>query len=417
MTSQERVLKTLNHKEPDRVPIDIGGMRSTGIAALAYKNLRNHLGLEDQPIKLFDIWQQLALVDDDILAYFHADAKPINRLVPAWFAPWIKLNRWKDGELTDGTKAVVPEGFEPVREEGFYIIKNEQGHIVAKRSETGLYYDHVAVYHPLSEAKDRDEVETEYRKLFPKGQRISQEEEDYLRAEGVKVQKLQYAVLAEFGGSIYEMGQFLRGYKQWYLDIAQDKARGIASCLLDLLVTDYLEALETFVPAIRGYADVIVFTDDLGMQTGPQISPGTYKRLFKPAHREMWKFVKQESELKIFLHCCGSISDLLPDIIEAGADIINPVHINAENMQPERLKKDFGRDIVFWGGGCDTQKILPSGSLRAIEEEVKKNIDVFAPGGGFVFAAVHNIQPDISPEKIVKLYESAYRYGQEVYAR
>jgi len=118
-----------------------------------------------------------------------------------------------------------------------------------------------------------------------------------------------------------------------------------------------------------------------------------------------------------FLHCCGSISDLLPDIIEAGADIINPVHINAENMQPERLKKDFGRDIVFWGGGCDTQKILPSGSLRDIEEEVKKNIDVFAPGGGFVFAAVHNIQPDISPEKIVKLYESAYRYGQEVYAR
>jgi len=187
--------------------------------------------------------------------------------------------------------------------------------------------------------------------------------------------------------------------------------------LLDLLLEDYLKVLETFISITGDDADTIGFGgDDLGMQTGPHISPATYRELFKSRHKQMWDLVKRNSNYKIFLHSCGSIAKLLPDIIEAGVDIINPVHINAKDMQPEKLKGEFGKDIVFWGGGCDTQKVLPIGNFNDIEKEVKKNISIFAPEGGFVFAVVHNIQPDISPEKIVKLYESAYKYGEQVYS-
>jgi len=418
MTSRERVLRSLNHKEPDRVPIDLGGMRSTGIGALAYKKLIEYLNINDRPVKLYDVWQQLAWIEEDILKYFHADVRPIERLYSVWWNPEIKLDEWKKGELTDGTKAEVPKGFSPVKEGEFYVIKNKKGETVAKRSEDGLYYDHVGIYHPLGKAKNTTELKGQYKGLFPEGQGITSEEQDYLRTQSKKLQEnTEYALLAWFGGSLFEMGQYLRGYEQWYLDIAENKEKKIASCLLDLLLDDYLKALETFINTIRDNADIIGFGgDDLGMQTGPQISPTTYQMLFKLRHKQMWDFVKQNSNYKIFLHSCGSIAKLLPDIIEAGVDIINPVHINAKDMQPEKLKREFGKDIVFWGGGCDTQKVLPTGNLNDIEKEVKKNISIFAPGGGFVFAAVHNIQPDIPPEKIVRVYESAYKYGKQVYS-
>lgn len=418
MISRERVKMAINHKEADRMPIDIGGMRSTGIEATAYKRLREYLHINDRPIKLYDVWQQLAWTEEDILEYFHADVRSIERIYSAWWNPEIRLDKWKEGELTDGTKAEVPQGFSPVKEGKFYVIKNKKGEVVAKRSENGLYYDQVGVYHPLREAKNTTELKKQYKDLFPEGQDITSEEQDYLRAQSNKLRKnTDYALLAWFGGSIFETGQYLRGYAQWYLDIGGDEEEGMASCLLDLLLEDYLKALDTFIDTIGDNSDIIGFGgDDLGMQTGPQISPVTYQKLFKPRHKKMWDFVKKNSSYKIFLHSCGSIAKLLPDIIEAGVDIINPVHINAKDMQPEKLKREFGRDVVFWGGGCDTQKVLPKGSLNDIEEEVKKNISLFAPGGGFVFTPVHNVQPDVSPEKIVKLYKSAYKYGKQVYS-
>lgn len=418
MNSRERVLKTLNHQEPDGVPVDIGGMRSTGIEALAYKQLRNYLHLNDRPMKLYDVWQQLAYIDDDVLEYFQGDVRSIDRMYPVWWSPDIKIDKWKEGQLSDGTKALVPENFSPIKKGKFYVIKNRKGEIVAKRSEDGLYYDHVGVYHPLAKATNIDELKKQYRDLFPTGQDITAEEQDYLRTISEELRKnTDYALLAYFGGSLFEMGQYLRGYEQWFLDIAENKEKRMASCLLDLLLEDYLEGLDTFMNVLGGNADIIGFGgEDLGMQTGPQISRATYRQLFKPGHKEMWGVVRRRSTYKVFLHSCGSITQLLPDIIEAGADIINPVHTNARDMEPERLKREFGKDIVFWGGGCDTQRVLPQGTLQDIEEEVKKNISVFAPGGGFVFAAVHNIQPDVSPQKIVKLYKTAFTYGKQVYS-
>lgn len=419
MNSRERVLRVINHKEADRVPIDIGGMRSTGIGALAYKKLREYLNLEEEPVKVYDVWQQLAWTDDDVLEYFHADVHPVERLYPVWWNPEIKLDRWEDGQLTDGTGAKVPAGFNPIKEGQFYVIRNKKGEVVAKRSEDGLYYDHVGIYHPLSKAQNKDELKKMYRNLFPEGQDITAEEQEYLRNQSQNLRdNTDYALLAWFGGSLYEMGQYLRGYEQWFVDMGEDEDRNMASCLLDLLLEDYLRGLETFIDTIGENVDIIGFGgEDLGMQTGPQISSPMYRRLFKPRHKRLWGVVKKKSDCKVFVHSCGSIYKLLPDLIEAGVDIINPVHINAKDMQPERLKREFGDDVVFWGGGCDTQKVLPEGNLNAIEEEIKKNISFFAPGGGFVFAPVHNVQPDVPPEKIVRLYESAYKYGRQIYQK
>jgi uroporphyrinogen decarboxylase len=404
MNHRERVLKALNHEEPDRVPIDIGGMRSTGIHSIAYRDLRQHLGLNHESVKLYDVFQQLGFIDEDVRSYFDADVAPVNRLAPAF---GIDINRWKEGQLVDGSPALVPEGFDPVKEDGEYKIKDEYGNTLASRSEGSLYYDQAGVYHPLADADSKSEIDEKY-----EWQEVTSEEQEFLISQAREIsQETDYALMVEFGGSVYEQGQLLRGYKQWYLDIAGNK--GLVNHLLDKLVENYLENLKTFIDVLGDMVDIVVFGgDDLGMQDGPQISPDTYRELFMPRHEKLWGYVKENTDWKVFLHSCGSIYKLLPHFIEAGVDIINPVHINASGMEPEKLKREFGDEVVFWGGGCDTQRILPNGTIEEVKEEVKRNIETFAPGGGFVFTPVHNIQPDVSPEKIEALYETAREYGK-----
>ncbi|MCF7890570.1 methyltransferase [Candidatus Bipolaricaulota bacterium] len=403
MDHRERVLKSLNHREADRVPIDIGGTRSTGIHSLAYRKLREYLGWETGSIKLYDVCQQLAEIDRDILEKFDADVVSVNRLSPSY---GIRIDEWKKGQLVDGSTAVVPQGFDPVREGDVFKIKNEEGKTVATRSKDSLYYDSVGIDHPLAEAETVREIENK----FPTRE-ITDDEREYLYSNARSYrEETDYAIISTFGGSLYEASQGLRGPKQWYLDLAKNEK--IVNKVLDLLLEQHLKNLKTFVEVLGKNIDIVVFGgDDLGMQDRPQISPETYRKYFKSRHKEMWDYVKEHTNWKIFLHSCGSIYKLLPDLIEAGVDIINPVQINAKGMEPKRLKHEFGEEIVFWGGGCDTQNVLPKGTTKEVIEEVKKNIDIFAPGGGFVFTPVHNIQPDVSPEKIVTLYETAREYG------
>ena len=403
MKSKERVISAINHEEPDRVPIDIGGMRSTSIHSVAYRQLRKHLDFEYNSVKLYDVWQQIGLIDDDILEYFGADVAPINRLAPSF---GIKIKTWKRGRLADGSPALVPKGFSPVKEEGVYKIKDEEGRTIAKRSENSLYYDQAGVYHPLAKADTKKEIRDQF-----EWDGISQEESEFLRNQADKlIGETDYAIMAEFGGSLYEMGQVLRGYKQWYLDLAGNKE--LVKYLLDILIENYLADLETFIEILGDTVDIVVFGgDDLGMQDGPQIPVGTYRDIFMPRHKKMWSYVHSKTDWKVFLHSCGSIYELLPHLIEAGVDIINPVHINAADMEPNKLKKEFSDELVFWGGGCDTQRVLPNGSVAEVKDEVKKNIEAFSTGGGFVFAPVHNIQPDVPPENIVAVYEAAKEYG------
>lgn len=403
MTHRERVLRALNHEEPDRVPIDIGGTIVTGITALAYRNLKAYLGIDDRPIRLVDCAQQLAWVDDELLEHFDASVLPLYRLVDGF---GIRLDAWQEGALTDGTRALVPAGFNPVWEGGAYGIKRDDV-TLAKRSKNSFYYD--TVYHPLADARTPSELREGFERWMPP---IDHEEADHLRQESRRLRETGYAVVGQFGGNLLECGHELRGYARFMMDLARGR---LAEYLLDLLVERHLENLEIYTDAVGDNVDVIQFGDDFGMQNGLQISSSLYRKVFKPREKKMWDFIKKKGIYKIFLHSCGSIYEIIPDLIEIGLDIINPVQISAKDMGPERLKREFGRDLVFWGGGCDTQAVLPQGTLEEIETHVRENIEIFAPGGGFVFAPVHNVQPDVPPENIAAVYRLAREYGEHVY--
>ena len=421
MNSRDRVLRSLSHQEPDRVPIDVGATGSSSLSAIAYAALRRELVLQDEvpyvpTPALFDIWQQLASIDSTVLDRLHGDARPVNRLHHNWWLPSLRLDQWKLGQLTDGTPALVPLAFSPIRNGKFYELHNQAGELVAKRGATGLYYDHVGIYHPLQEARNPKELATLYRKVFPGASTVGEEDAAFVSSLARKLRDTtEHALVLQFGASAYEFGQYTRGYKQWFLDIGQDKRKGMASCLTQLVQESALSRLQVLLELLGDAIDIVTFVDDLGTQTGPQISPETYRQLIKPVHQAWWSYVHESSQCRVFLHSCGSIFDLLPDMIDAGVDIINPVHINAHDMEPQRLKRELGKQIVFWGGGCDTQHILPFGTPAEVEREVKSKIDAFAPGGGFVFATVHNVQPDIPPGRVLQVFDTAYEYGGSVY--
>ncbi len=181
---------------------------------------------------------------------------------------------------------------------------------------------------------------------------------------------------------------------------------------LEVLVEKNLELLDKVLKEVGSYIDVVQFGDDLGSQQGPFMPPKIFKRLFKPRYKKMWDFVHHNSNCKVFLHSCGSVYEVIPDLIEAGLDILNPVQTTTMNMEPERLKTEFGKDIVFWGGGCNTRDILARGTPDQVKEDVKRRMEIFMPGGGFIFCQIHNILADVPPENIIAMLEAANEYGK-----
>ena len=180
--------------------------------------------------------------------------------------------------------------------------------------------------------------------------------------------------------------------------------------MLDALMEIHLVTLENVCNAVGDVVDIIRFGDDLGMDTGPFMRPRIYQQLFKPRHTILCDYVKEHSNMHTFLHSCGSIYKLLPDLIEAGFEIINPVQISSRDMEPERLKKEFGDDITFWGGGADTRRTINHGTPDEVKDHVRHNIEIFSPGGGFVFNTVHNIMPDVPPKNIIAMFEAIDEY-------
>jgi uroporphyrinogen decarboxylase len=207
-----------------------------------------------------------------------------------------------------------------------------------------------------------------------------------------------------FGGNMLELGQFLYRNDNFFMILASEPRR--AHAFLQKATEMYMDKLEKHLAAVGSYIDVILFNDDLGMQTGPQISPRMYRQFFKPYNQLMWRRAKQLAPVKVLLHTCGSVRALLPDLIEDGLDAINPVQISSRGMEAAGLKADFGKDITFWGGGCDTHVILPLGTPDEVREHVRNQVSILSPGGGFIFQQVHNILADVPPENIIAMYQA-----------
>lgn len=409
MTPRQRVLAALNHEEPDRVPIDLGGHRSSGIAAIAYARLRDHLGLPKRPVRVYDPIQQLAVIDPDVLDRFHVDTVELGR----GFAQ--EDEHWVDWTLPDGTRCQMPRWAAPVREEGQWVLKNQRGLTVGRMPDGAIYFEQC--HWPYLETADLDRLDEALEDTIwvsmrsPPGPLAMGKLGDETLVAGAKRlrESTDRAIIGLFGGNLLEIGQFLFRNDKFFMLLAGEPER--AREFLDRLVQMHLANLEKFLGLVGPYIDIILFGDDLGMQNGPQISPAMYREFFKPRHAAMFRRAKELAPVKVMLHCCGGVRPLLNDLIEAGMDAINPVQVSCGGMDPAGLKRDFGSRMTFWGGGCDTHKVLSFGAPQEVRDHVRREIEVLKPGGGFVFQQVHNVLANVPPENVAAMLDAANEFG------
>ncbi len=410
MDSRERVKAALNHREPDRVPVDLSGHQSSGISAIAYARLRKNLGLPDRPIRVYEPIQQIAIVDDDVLDMFSIDTIELGRAFAA------RDEDWADWVLPDGTPCQVPSWVTPERQKGKWVLRSASGRIVAQMPDGALYFEQA--YYPFAEGtRDHTRLPDAFRECMwgavasPPGPIASGPQRAKILAEAARRlrERTSRAIVGLFGGNLLEMGQFLYRNDGFLTLMADDPAA--THDFLDHLLEMHLRNLEEFLSAVGPYIDVVNFGDDLGMQTGPQMSPAMYREYFKPVHARMWKRAKELANVKVMLHCCGGVRELLPDLIDAGLDVINPVQISCRGMDAEGLKRDFGDALVFWGGGCDTQTVLSHGTPASIRAHVHQQMEIFSPRGGFVFQQVHNILADVPPANIRAMYDAVREFA------
>ena len=405
MTPRERVLAAFAHREADRIPIDCSGHRSSGIAAIAYARLRKRLGLPLKPVRVYDPVQQLAILDQDVLDLFGIDTIELGRafaLDDACWADWV---------LPDGLPCQMPVWALPERGKDEWIIRSRSGRTIARMPDGALYFEQC--YFPLIEpdgprtAKDCMGECMWTAVASPPGPLVAGADGLNRLAAGARALRASTdrAIVGLFGGNLFEMGQFFYRNDNFLMLLAAEPAQ--AHAFLDELVEMHLANLERFLGAVGESIDIIVFGDDLGLQTGPFISRQMYRELFKPRHSTMWKRAKQLADVKVMLHTCGGIRELLPDLIDAGLDAVNPVQTSCRGMDPAELKAEFGRELVFWGGGCDTQTVLPYESPDSVKQHVRERKHILAPGGGFVFQQVHNVMANVPPENIVAMFEAA----------
>ena len=414
MTKRERVLCAISHREPDKVPIDLGAMRSTGITAVAYGHLKKYLGIAAGHTYVYDVVQQLAQPELPILDYVDADVIDFGR------AFLTEDNDWKDFVLPDGAPAKIPASarLEPDGEGG-WLAKSEDGTVIGTMPQGAFYLSQS--YFPLLDWDGRDlallerlpelmnKVTWAAFATAPGHKPLTKEHLADIRQRAKSLyETTDFAIMAGFGGNLLEWGQFLCRIDRFLADLIEAPKK--VEAILDKLTEIHLENLEKFLDAIEGYVQVIQMGDDLGTQLAPEISPQMYRRFFKPRHKQIYERVRRRTGIHLFLHSCGSIADLLPDLIEAGVEIINPVQTSARGMDPERLKREFGKDLTFWGGGCDTQHLLPAGTEEEIDGQVRRRIEIFGRGGGYVFTQVHNILPNVPPQNIVAMIEAAKTY-------
>jgi len=418
MTSRERVTRALNHQEPDRVPLDLGSSLTTGIMVSAYAELRAKLGVNGTPPKVVDLLQMLADVELAVLEKLGCDVVPL--LPPVGFFG-IAAEDWKPWRTFDGAEVLVPGRFNYTEDEGGDLLLSPGGD-TAKRPrgrmpKDGHYFDIIPYQQPI----DWDNLNPdEFAEQF---QPLSDETLEHLRARADHLHRnTDYAILGGFGGgslgdmplvlaSELESPKGIRKYDDFLVAhiTHPDYITGIFARQTERAIENlklYREAVGDRIAAI------FVSGTDFGTQRGEFISPDLYRELYLPFHKLMNDWIHRHTDWKTFYHCCGSIYRLIPSFIEAGVDILNPVQCSAANMEPERLKREFGDRVVFWGGGVDTQHTLPFGAPEQVAREVAARIRAFAPGGGYVFNSVHNIQAGTPVENILAMFQAARDCGR-----
>jgi len=383
-TSYERIKTSLEHKEPDRVPFDLGGTVLTGMNKHCYVRLREYLGMRNKEIEVCDVIQQLARIDDDIIERLNVDVKCVDPNLP--------------------TKKGLSKDIQKIGD--YYILTDEWGIGWRMPVSGGHYFD--MFIHPLADADTEDDI-----KSFKWPNPIDSSRFSTLKDRAdryVKEQKRAYILGRQYAG-IWETALWMCGFEKFFCDMVLNKsfAHALMEKITELKIQYWDKALET----VGDNVLIVSEADDLATQNSLLSSVELYEEMVHPYHKRLYEFIKKKAKNKIYIfyHTCGAVKPLIPYLIEEGVDILNPVQVNAADMDTKVLKKEFGKDITFWGGGIDTQYILPYGTPQQIKEEVKRRIDDLAVGGGFIFAAVHNVQHDVPPQNFMAMWEALETYG------
>jgi len=376
MTSRERVNAAISHEEPDRVPLDIGGGTSSSIAVEGYEKLKQQMGVNSETKLLSKVFR-IARIAPSISQQLRTDCLPLVIKPPS---------NWNPPESEPGTFIDI------------WGIKWKQ---IYYHSDC-FYYE--AVTHPLALAEIDDLDQYPWPDPLDTGFTRGLKEDASEMHEDTEL-----AIVADGGfKSFWELGYLLRGYDRLLMDVMIQPE--FVWALLSKLLEINLAGTGKFLDAVGKYIQVFRTADDMATQSGLLISPAAYRALIKPIYKRYYDFVKSKTDAKIFYHSCGNVVDLLDDLIEIGLDILNPVQVSAMGDTSE-LKARFGDKLVFWGA-VDTQHVLPKGSTREVEEEVKRRIRDLAPGGGYVAAPVHNLQPDVPPQNIIAMAKAVHRFGK-----
>jgi len=374
LSHRERVIKALSHQEPDRVPFDLGSTANSSIHLLGYQKLKAYFGVEAEDTIIHKMMQTVA-VHEPILQALDIDLRYV-------------------GYGASDKRPDIPVG-----EDGY----QDEWSVVRRKPPSSLYYD--LVKSPLAGSITIQDIVN-----FPWPDPTDPGYTRGLRDRLLHYREnTDYAIALRLPSVFVHVTQYLRGFEDWFLDLAADKK--LAGTLFDAVTEQNTAMAEEMLKVGGDLVDVVCTSDDMGFQTGPMVSPELYRELFKPRHKKFFDMVKKNTSAFVHFHCCGSIYKLLDDLIELGVDVIHPVQVAAKDMDSSVLAPEFGDRLSFWGG-VDTQRVLPKGTTEEVKAEVRRRIRDFAPGGGYILGAVHDIQPDVPVENIIAMYEAGREYGR-----
>ncbi|RQD71490.1 MAG: uroporphyrinogen-III decarboxylase [Tindallia sp. MSAO_Bac2] len=387
LSSRERVRRALNHQEPDRVPIDIGGMSTlTTLHLDAYKKLKQEFGLKGD-IQLTSMPSQSVLPDEEIRKRFKADCYPLSTM-------------WPDGGQLNPN----------IEGDGSRTYTDEWG-VKWRQPKNGMYFD--AVGHPLLDCTVRD-IEA-FNWPDPKDRSRIAGLGD--RAKGI-FEQTDYALVMNgpLYGGVYVPCQWLMGFEEFFIKLIIEPE--VVRALLDKVVEYHIGQWDAILDEAGKYIEAVVITDDLGTQTSPIMKPSTYRNVIKPAHRKIISFIKSKADVKVIFHSDGAIKEFMPDLVEIGCDALNPIQISAEGMDDtKKLKEEYGDKLVFWGGACESQSLITNGSVIDIRLEVERRINDLAPGGGLIAGSIHSIQKDAPVENMIAFYDALLEFGSRIYKK
>ena len=401
MNSRERILAALDHRQPDRVPLDLGGSVLTGMHVSSVYRLRQalHLDPPGTPVKVIDPYQMLGEIGSDLVEAVEADVLPVPTPTTLFGFP---KTGWKPWRLFDGTPVLVPAAFNTEADENGDILMYPEGDRSvppsARMPQGGYYFDEIVRQPPLVEARlDPADNCEEFTILSAEVVRYYAEESERLERTTDKTLFAGFC-FSSFGD-----------IEEWYVSTLT--RRDYVYRVFERQAEVALANLSRLHAALGERVHVTLVTGtDFGAQTTSFISPQSYRDLYQPFHRAVNDWVHRHTRWKTFIHSCGSVLELIPEFIASGFDILNPVQTAAAGMDPRTLKERFGERLVFWGGGVDTQHTLPFGTPAQVRKQVRERLEAFAHGGGFVFAAVHNIQAGVPVENLLALFQAARDY-------